>query len=80
MRATVIGYRRVDMQDERGKPINGHSLFVAFPSNGVEGQESCKLFCSDNLAIDTKFVPKVGGAVNIEFNRYGRLGSISNVG
>lgn len=79
MRGKMLGFRRVDMMDDRNRPIVGHSCFVGYPSRGVEGMETTKVFVSDELAAFYKFVPLVNGEVDLQFDPRGRLAGISNV-
>lgn len=76
MKCTLYGFRRVDMTDERGRQIKGNSIFVGYPSNGVEGHETTKLFVSDDMAYLTNWVPAVGAELELDFTPRGRLSAV----
>lgn len=78
MRATLYGYRRVDMTDDAGRSINGYSCYIGFISHGVDGEETAKVFVGDPLARDCKFVPKAKGKIVVEFNQKGKICGIMN--
>lgn len=78
MRATLYGYRRVDMTDDNGRSINGYSCYIGFISQGVDGEETAKVFVGDPLARDCKFVPKAKGKIVVEFNQKGKICGIMN--
>lgn len=62
MRVMIHGYRRVDMEDEKGRPINGFSCFCGYPLDGVEGQQVDKIFVSDTICRASGFSPRLGEA------------------
>ena len=80
MRAKVFGFRSINMTDkETGRLIVGDSLFVGYPSNGVNGLETTKVFINSDMARANNFKPVVDGLVNIEYGPNGRLMAITNL-
>lgn len=80
MRAMLHGVRRVDMTDQQsGRPIKGFSCFLGYPADGVEGQETCKQFISDDLATSCAWSPSVGGYVDLDFTPRGKVCGIRTV-
>lgn len=78
MRAKLYGVRRVDMKAEDGRPITGYSCYIGAPTDGVEGEEVVKVFCSDAVCMRTGWRPTVGKAVRVEYNAKGRIMSIED--
>ena len=80
MQAMLLGVRRVDMKDDfSGKMINGFSCFIAFSSQGVDGQETSKIFISDEFATTCAWSPVVGMPVNLDFTPKGKVCRIETV-
>lgn len=79
MKAMLHGVRRVDMTDrETQRPIKGFSLFVSYPADGVQGEETAKLFVADDLCVACAFSPSVGKLLSIDFTPKGRVCGISH--
>lgn len=73
----IIGFRKVSFTDKDGIIVNGYSLFVArepLPNSNIVGLEGMKIFIN-SLYVD--YVPVEGQMVYINYNRYGRIESIS---
>ena len=80
MQAMLLGVRRVDMTDQQsGRPIKGFSCFYSFPSNGVEGLETSKVFVSDELATSCAWSPIVGNPVDLDFTPKGKVCRIETI-
>lgn len=80
MQAMLLGVRRVDMTDQKsGRPIKGFSCFIAFPSEGVEGEETSKVFVSDDFASLCAWSPEVGMPVNLDFTPKGKICRIETI-
>ena len=73
----VVGYRLVNFMDANGRPVKGTSLFLARePVNkNIVGLEVCKVFVGDSIT----YVPKENEMVEIVYNRYGKVASVSAV-
>lgn len=80
MQAMLHGVRRIDMTDRAtGRPICGFSLFISYPSEGVQGLETAKQFISDDLASSCSWRPEVGKMVALDFTPKGRVCSVATV-
>lgn len=73
----VVGYRSVDIKDERGH-VSGYKIYLARQpeSHNIFGLETHSLFIS-KAYVD--YVPKENEMVVISYNRYGKVASISPV-
>lgn len=72
----LVGYRRVSFKDEKtGKQVSGYTLFMErVPTDeNIEGMECAKQFISSEYV---KYSPNVGDTIQINYNRYGKIGSI----
>lgn len=80
MQAMLHGVRRIDMVGrDDGVPVKGFSLFISYPSEGVQGCETSKLFISDQMATASGWSPEVGKLVMIDFTPKGKVSAISTV-
>ena len=74
--AKVVGYKRADFKPkDSDSEIKGINLFVTFKRDGVQGFACERLFVSDSRA--GNYLPKVGDEVDIFYNRYGKVESIT---
>lgn len=72
---TVVGFRNVAFTDQRsGSQITGTTIYVTRKADGVNGVEGKKYFIKNS--IDLKWL-RVGATVNIFFNEYGKVDSIT---
>ena len=69
----VIGFRYVDMTDDDGREIKGHSVFFAVEedADGLTGRSTCKVFFPASKYPD--FRPQVGDLYDLFFNQRRRL-------
>ena len=44
MKSVLLGVRGLDFSGGDGRRVEGTQLFLAYPGEGVVGQESCKVF------------------------------------
>lgn len=80
MQAMLHGVRRVDMTDQQTRrEVHGFSLFISYPSEGVQGLETAKQFVSDDLAASCAWSPEVGKMVALDFTPKGKVCGISTV-
>lgn len=80
MKAMLHGVRRIDMVGrDDGVPVKGFSLFISYPSEGVQGCETSKLFVSDAMVASSSWSPEVGKLVMIDFTPKGKISAISTV-
>lgn len=78
MKAMLHGYRRVDMVDQ-DRQIHGYSVFVGYPSSGVQGQETAKQWISDEVAAFTSWSPEIGEMINLDFTPKGKVCGVAAV-
>lgn len=80
MKAKVFGYRDVNMVDkETNKPIVGTSFFVGYPTEGVQGLETRKVFFSATRMRELGLRPVVDGFIQLEFGPNGKAYSAINL-
>lgn len=75
----VVGFRKVSFQDEKtNKNVNGYTLFLERrpEAESIEGMECQKLFFSSDYV---SYKPAVGDTVEIQYNRYGKIGAIKAI-
>lgn len=72
----VVGYRQVKFTDPQGRHVSGYSLFLARPSQNVDvvGLEVQKIFISSEYV---DYTPVENQLINIAFNRYGKVASVT---
>lgn len=72
---TIIGYRPYDFVGNDGVNISGYNLFCTFSQDRVEG-EAC-----DRLSVTSRslngYVPHLGDRINVFYNKYGKISSVS---
>ena len=75
MTCTIVGTRRVDMNEEN---IHGWSVFTTRDEDGVNGQLAEKHFIRDEMfRRDTGgLLPNPGDTMEFEFNNKGKIGKI----
>ena len=73
MKCNLHGFRRIDMTDDSGRSIRGYSCYIGYPSNGVQGEETQKVFISDEMAIGCEWRPTAGTSIRIDFMPKGRV-------
>lgn len=78
---TVIGRRKVEFTAQDGNQIQGVSLYVSYPitKNG-EGMAAEKIFLSAKKLENLDFLPEIGDEINVQYNRYGKVDTITPVG
>lgn len=80
MKVKVFGYRDVNMKDqETGRLIVGTSLYVGYPSQGVNGLETRKIFFNADMMHNNGLKPIIDGFINIEYGPNGRIMGASNI-
>lgn len=75
----VVGFRKVSFKgDKTNKDVNGYTLFLERRPevDSIQGMECQKLFFSADYV---SYTPAVGDTVEIQYNRYGKIGSIKAV-
>ena len=80
MQAMLHGFRRVDIVDRKtGAPVKGYSVFISYPSPGVQGLECAKQFVFDDVASASGWSPVLDCLVNLDFTPKGKVCGISTV-
>lgn len=69
----VLGVRYIDFKDEKGKPIQGMNVYVAYPEDNVEGLMTDKIFLSIVKFESLCDVIKPGDELEVVYNRFGRI-------
>lgn len=72
---TVAGFRRVDFEGQDKKVVRGRTFYLskAIAANQGEGVEYVKAFFSDERLATMSYKPAVGDAVEVLYNRFGRV-------
>lgn len=73
MLATLHGVRALDFLSSDGGAIKGTQLFISYPTEGVLGEQTDKLFLRDGFALPAV---KPGDTLDIAFNRKGNAEAI----
>ena len=69
----IVGRADVNFTDDKGREVQGVSLWVLYNDDRVEGQKSEKLFCKQGIAEDIR----PGDTVQVNFDMRGKVESIS---
>ncbi len=83
MKVTLIGFKTVDFTDEdSGKKVQGISLYISFPDADTFGEACERQFVYksifDAAGITSKMLEElINDEINIEYNRRGKIGSVS---
>lgn len=71
-RIEVVGMRNVDFTDNKGRHVDGTSIYYLIEDTGVTGKMTGKLFISRDRKINTNYFPAVGDVVAVSYDRYGK--------
>lgn len=69
---TIVGKKNVEFKGEKGETVRGVSLFYLMDAPNVEGKETGKYFMSDAKVKSLSYMPRVGDAVRVYYNRFGK--------
>lgn len=81
MNCTLIGFKSVEFDTKDGDTVEGVKVFFAYPEQNTYGNYadgvfvSKKVFDSFNITFET-LSESIGCAVDIEFNRFGKITNI----
>ncbi|MBQ8603718.1 MAG: hypothetical protein IJ410_02585 [Oscillospiraceae bacterium] len=85
MEVKILGFRNFDFTNDKGERIQGVSVFVCYPEDGVTGEMATKITIS-SLELWQQLKDAVGGAsflpgssVLIHFSNKGKLVKVSPV-
>lgn len=79
MRGKLVGLKRMDYTNKQGRPVQGYTLMITYPSIGVQGLRCSAVWLSDADATSVNFYPTVGQDIVVDFADDGRLSHIENV-
>ena len=68
----VVGLRDVNFTDDKGRSVDGTSVYYLIQADGVEGKMSGKLFVSRDRRKQLSFFPAPGDTVAVSYDRYGK--------
>lgn len=71
MKSILLGIRGLDFSTEDGK-VKGTQLFLAFPSDGVIGQETGKAFVRPELCPEG-LADCIGSEIDVAYNNKGKV-------
>ena len=76
----VVGYFKKEYKFDDGKSCSGVKLFLAYPiTNNGEGDAVDAVFVSDNKLMRSSYFPTVGDDITVNYNRFGKVDSITVV-
>lgn len=77
----VIGIRHVDFTAADGKQVSGYTVFCSYPiARNGQGFGVEKIFLSDNKLANIGYFPELDDEINVSYNRWGKVESVSPVG
>lgn len=79
--ATIVGLSRTSFTGQDGTPVEGKTFFVTEPIDPKrgEGVSAERFFLSRAKLAALDFSPEVGQVVDVLYNRFGRVTSLSLV-
>ena len=79
--ATIVGLSRTSFTGQDGTPVEGKNFFVTEPIDPKrgEGVSAERFFLSRAKLAALDFSPEVGQVVDVLYNRFGRVTSLSLV-
>ncbi|RKJ40165.1 hypothetical protein D7Y09_16060 [bacterium 1XD42-1] len=72
MKSVLLGVRGLDFPGGDGRRVEGTQLFLAYPSEGVIGQESCKVFVQPN-SCPSNIQDYIGAEIDVAYNNKGKV-------
>lgn len=77
---TVVGYRDVDFIDDKGRRVQGTSVYyTSDEGKNVVGEEVGKFFLTFKISNDCNYLPTVGDQLKLYYNRFGKVASVVRV-
>lgn len=71
----VAGFRKTSFTANDGSVISGTTLYVTYGDSNVNGVVCDRVFVS--AARLGSYDPQLGDVVNLDYNRYGKINSVS---
>lgn len=77
----IIGIEKIRFEAKDGQIISGKRFHTGedIPADRGTGQATDRFFMSDGKLANLNFEPAVGNVIQIYFNRYGKVASMSLV-
>lgn len=78
----ILGFEHVKFNFNDGRSVEGQYVYLhddGAPADRVTGMRTERVFLSDQKAASCNFIPKVGDAVKILYNRYGKVDEIQRI-
>lgn len=66
----LLGHKSLDFTTDKGEPVKGIQVFVAYTEDGVTGQRTDKLFFRDGFELPDGLKP--GVTLDVAFNHRGK--------
>ena len=78
MTCTLIGFKTLDFDDDKGNNVKGINIYIAYPDNTVTGNIAERKFISDAVLktcdLTADDLPElVGCALGVEFGRHDKI-------
>lgn len=77
MKCKVMGIQNVNYTNKANKKITGTTFHVTHPDSRVNGDMCENIFLSDRLQLDVINQVKLGDTIDVSYNRYGSIDSLS---
>ncbi|MCM1334600.1 MAG: hypothetical protein NC084_00080 [Bacteroides sp.] len=82
MKVTLLGYKTVDFENERGETIEGINLFIAYPEENTVGSAAEKKFINsqifDGFGVSSKQLEKaIGCVIDVEYGPRNKIVGLS---
>ncbi|WP_312502928.1 hypothetical protein [Lacrimispora sp.] len=74
MKATVLGFAKLDFKTPEGTHIQGLNLYLAYSEKNITGEKANRFFISPEIAIPDL---KIGESVNVFFSPRGKVEAIT---
>ena len=72
----VIGFRKSSFKGNDGTEVSGVNLYLTEPADKGEGLSCERVYVLDKYLNACGYVPKLGDAVRLEYNRYGKCAGV----
>ena len=76
---TCVGMRSVSFKGSDGNQVDGTNLFFTYEDEHIQGVGVEKVFIPSKRFMKLSFVPSVGSACELFYNKYGKVADIGQV-
>lgn len=73
---TLVGMKDSDFMGSDGKQVNGVNLYFTYEDENVKGVATERVFVHSDRFLKLSFVPELGGACDLRYNKYGKIKDI----